>query len=161
VSAGTLLEEHPLKILLTKDVPNVGRSGEIKDVANGYARNFLIPRGLAVPASQGAVKQAEQAKVMAQGKQARVQAELEELANTVQNTELVFKAKVGEQHRLFGSVTAGDIAEELSRKVNHPIDKRDVELEEPIRHLGSYKVPIRLAPQLVPSVTVVVEAEAS
>jgi len=150
-----------LKILLTKDVPNVGRSGEIKDVANGYARNFLIPRGLAVPASQGAVKQAEQAKVMAQGKQARVQAELEELANTVQNTELVFKAKVGEQHRLFGSVTAGDIAEELSRKVNHPIDKRDVELEEPIRHLGSYKVPIRLAPQLVPSVTVVVEAEAS
>jgi large subunit ribosomal protein L9 len=161
VSAGTLLEEHPLKILLTKDVPNVGRSGEIKDVANGYARNFLIPRGLAVPASQGAVKQAEQAKVMVQGKQARVQAELEELANTVQNTELVFKAKVGEQHRLFGSVTAGDIAEELSRKVNHPIDKRDVELEEPIRHLGSYKVPIRLAPQLVPSVTVVVEAEAS
>ncbi|HLH72769.1 MAG TPA: 50S ribosomal protein L9 [Chloroflexota bacterium] len=150
-----------MKILLTKDVPNVGRSGEIKDVANGYARNFLIPRGLAVPASQGAVKQAEQAKVMAQGKQARVQAELEELANTVQNTELVFKAKVGEQHRLFGSVTAGDIAEELSRKVNHPIDKRDVELEEPIRHLGSYKVPIRLAPQLVPSVTVVVEAEAS
>ncbi|HUX85826.1 MAG TPA: 50S ribosomal protein L9 [Chloroflexota bacterium] len=149
-----------MKVLLKQDVPNVGRTGEVKTVADGYARNFLIPRGLVTPATGGAVKRAEQVKAAARGKQVRAQNELKDLAVVLEHTELVFKAKVGEQHRLFGSITAGDIAEELSQKVSRSVDKRDVELEEPIRHLGSYKVPVRVAPRLVPSVTVVVEAEA-
>jgi len=148
-----------LKVLLTQDVPNVGRTGEVKSVADGYGRNFLIPRGMATLATGGAVKRAEQEKNVARGKQARAQSDLKDLANVLEHTELTFKAKVGEQHRLFGSITAGDIAEELNQKVKRSIDKRDIELEEPIRHLGSYKVPVRVAPRLVPSVTVVVEAE--
>ena len=148
-----------MKVLLTQDVPNVGRTGEVKSVADGYGRNFLIPRGMATLATGGAVKRAEQEKNVARGKQARAQSDLKDLANVLEHTELTFKAKVGEQHRLFGSITAGDIAEELNQKVKRSIDKRDIELEEPIRHLGSYKVPVRVAPRLVPSVTVVVEAE--
>ena len=148
-----------MKVLLTQDVPNVGRTGEVKSVADGYGRNFLIPRGMATLATGGAVKRAEQEKNVARGKQARAQSDLKDLANVLEHTELTFKAKVGEQHRLFGSITAGDIAEELSQKVKRSIDKRNIELEEPIRHLGSYKVPVRVAPRLVPSVTVVVEAE--
>lgn len=148
-----------MKILLTQAVPNLGRAGELKDVADGYARNYLIPRGLARPATQGALKQAAIAKQSAERKQAKVQSEVRELASTLSNTQLVFKAKVGEQHRLFGSITAGDIAEELSQKIGQEIDKRHVELEEPIRHLGEFKIPIRLAPKVEPTVTIVVEPE--
>ncbi len=148
-----------MKVLLTQAVPSLGRAGELKDVADGYARNYLIPRGLARPATEGALKEAAQAKRVAERKQAKVQAEVKELAAAVSSTQLVFKAKVGEQHRLFGSVTAADIADELSRKVGQEIDKRDVELGEPIRHLGEFKVPIRLAPKVEPVVTVVVEPE--
>ena len=81
------------------------------------------------------------------------------LAATLNQIEVVFKAKVGEQHRLFGSITAGDIAEEVSRKTGKSIDKRHVELGEPIRHVGTFKVPVRVGPRVVPSVTVVVEPE--
>ena len=148
-----------MKVLLTQNVPNLGRAGELKDVADGYARNYLIPRGLARPATEGALKQATAAKQVAERKQAKAQLEIKELAATLSATQVVFKAKVGEQHRLFGSITAGDIADELSRKVGHPIDKRHVELSEPIRHLGEFKVPVRLAPKVEPAVTVVVEPE--
>lgn len=148
-----------MKVLLTQAVPGLGRAGEVKDVADGYARNFLIPRGLARPATEAALKEAAQARQVAERKQAKVQAEVKELAATVERTQLVFKAKVGEQHRLFGSITAADIADELSRKVGQEIDKRHVELGEPIRHLGEFKVPVRLAPRVEPVVTVVVEPE--
>jgi large subunit ribosomal protein L9 len=148
-----------VKVLLTQNVPNVGRAGEVKEVADGYARNYLIPRGLATSATEGALKQVATRKQVEQRKQAKVQAELKDLAATLSRTQLVFKAKVGEQHRLFGSITAGDVADELGRKVGQEIDKRDVELTEPIRHLGEFKVPVRLAPKVEPVVTVVVEAE--
>lgn len=148
-----------MKVILTQDVPTLGRAGELKDVADGYARNFLIPRGLARPATTAAVKQAATQKQVVERKQAKAQAEVKELAATLSNTQLVFKAKVGEQHRLFGSITSADIADELSRKIGQPIDKRHVELAEPIRHLGEFKVPVRLAPKIEPDVTIVVEPE--
>lgn len=148
-----------MKVLLTKDVPNLGKAGETKEVANGYARNYLIPQGMATLATKGAVKQASAEKEVAQRREARHQGEQRELADKIKNVELVFKAKVGEQHRLYGSITAGDIAEELGHRVGQPIDKRHVELEDAIRHLGSFKVPIRIGSNLVPEVNVVVEPE--
>lgn len=150
-----------MKVLLTKDVPHLGKAGETKEVKNGYARNYLIPQGLATVATNAAMKQAAEQKQAAQRKEDRQQAQLSALADRITNTELVFKAKVGEQHRLFGSITSGDIAEELERKVGQPVDKRHVDLDEPIRHVGTFKVPIRLGPSLVASVNVVVEPETS
>jgi large subunit ribosomal protein L9 len=150
-----------VKVLLNEAVPNLGKAGDTKEVADGYARNFLIPRGLATVATQSALKQAASTKEAQQRRAARVQTQTSTLATQVGATELVFKAKVGEQHRLFGSITAGDIAEELSKKLGQAIDKRHVELAEPIRSLGSYKVPVRVGAKAVPSVTVVVESEAA
>lgn len=148
-----------MKVLLIETVPNLGKAGEIKEVPDGYARNFLLPRGLATAATASAVKQAATTKQAEQKRAARVVAERQELARKLNQTEVVFKARVGEQHRLFGSITASDIADELSRKVGQDIDKRDIELSEPLRHLGTFKVPIRLGPKLIPNVTVVVESE--
>lgn len=148
-----------MKVILNQDVPSLGKAGDLKDVADGYARNFLIPRGLARPATTAAVKQAATSKQVVERKQAKAQAAVKELAATLSNTQLVFKARVGEQHRLFGSITSSDIADELSRKIGQPIDKRHVELAEPIRHLGEFKVPVRLAPKVEPDVTIVVEPE--
>lgn len=154
-------QEPTVKVLLTQNVPNVGQAGETKEVKDGYARNFLIPRGLATVATSAAMKQASDRKQVAQRKQERERTEVEALADKIKNTELVFKAKVGEQHRLYGSITSADVAEELSRRIGQPIDKRHVELAEPLRHLGSFKVPIRIGSRQVPSVSVVVEPEVS
>ncbi len=148
-----------MKVLLTHDVPSLGRAGETKDVADGFARNYLLPRGLATIASEGALKQAAEQKKTLQKREAKAKAQVGTLAATLNQTQVVFKAKVGEQHRLYGSITAGDIAEEVSRKIGQTVDKRHVELGEPIRSLGTYKVPIRVGPSVVPSVTVVVEPE--
>ncbi|MGH2457738.1 MAG: 50S ribosomal protein L9 [Chloroflexota bacterium] len=148
-----------MKVILSQDVATLGHAGELKDVADGYARNFLIPRGLAHLATTTAVKQAASHKQVAERKHAKAQAEVKGLAATLSKTQLVFKAKVGEQHRLFGSITSADIAEELSRKLGQTIEKRNVELAEPIRHLGEFKVPVHLAPKVEPDVTVVVEPE--
>jgi len=148
-----------VKVLLTQNVEHLGKAGDTKEVADGYARNFLIPRGLATPATKGVVQQASAQKQAEQRRQARAQSERETLARQIDKTEVVFKAKVGEQHRLYGSITSADIAEELGRKVGQEIDKRDVEISEPIRSLGSFKIPVRLGPKLVPKLTVVVEPE--
>lgn len=150
-----------MKVLLNQDVPHLGKAGETKEVADGYARNYLIPRGMVTIASAGALKQAAAKKQVIQNKQAKAKAESGALAERVRQTELVFKVKVGEQQRLYGSITSADIADELGQRVGQEIDKRHVELEEPIRHLGSYKVPVRLGPGVEPSVSVVVEAESA
>jgi len=150
-----------MKVLLVKEVPNVGQAGETKNVADGFARNYLLPRGLATLATAGAVKQIEEEKLVQQRKEARAKTELSQLSSILGETSVTFKAKVGEQNRLFGSITAGDIAKAVGGKLGHPIDKRHVELEEPIRHLGTYKVAIRVGPKATPSVTVVVEGESA
>lgn len=149
-----------MKVLLVKEVPNIGQAGETKNVADGYARNYLLPRGLATLATAGALKQLEEEKQVQQRKESRAKVELSQLSSILGETQVSFKAKVGEQNRLFGSITSADIARAVGGKIGHPIDKRHVELAEPIRHLGTYKVAIRLGPKSMPSVTVVVEPEA-
>jgi large subunit ribosomal protein L9 len=148
-----------MKILLTQAVKNVGKPGEVKEVANGYARNYLIPRAMAVVATPSAVKQAAAQQDAELRREEKNRSEYVALGEKVAATTLTLRARVGEQHRLYGAITAADIASALSERVGQPIDRRRVELEEPIRHLGEFKVPVRLARDVVPEVTVTVESE--
>ena len=148
-----------MKVLLTETVDNLGSAGEVKKVADGYARNFLIPKGLAVPATEGALKQAELRRQDEARRQQRMKMEAKSLAKTLSQVTLTFQAKAGEKDKLYGSITNADIAEALERETGQRIDKRKVELEEPIRELGSYYVPIKLLPDFAPRITVIVERE--
>ena len=150
-----------MKVIFLETVPNVARAGEIKEVADGYGRNFLIPKGLAMLASSSAVKTVEiQRKIQAK-EEVILATEMLELANQLEGREITLKAKVGAKDRLYGSVTSADIAAELENAAGLVIDKRKIELDEPIRQLGSYEVAIRLAKDAVPKIKVnVIEQEA-
>ena len=148
-----------MKVLLTETVDNLGSAGEVKKVADGYARNFLIPKGLAVPATAGALKQAELRRQAESRRQKKEEVKAESLGRTLSQVTLTFQVKAGEKDKLYGSITGADIAEAFERETGQAIDKRKVELEEPIRELGSYDVPIKLLPDLAPRVTVIVERE--
>lgn len=148
-----------MKVVLLQDVSGVGRVGEVREVAEGYFRNFLAPRGLAAAATEAAMRRVAEQRELKARREARVAAENRSLAERIRQTQVTLKVKVGEQYRLYGAVTAADIAGELSKQLGHPIDKRHVELEEPIRHLGTYEVPVHLARGVEPKVTVVVERE--
>ena len=146
-----------MKVLLLQDVEAIGRTGEVKDVSDGYFRNFLGPKGLATPATASALKMLATEKDNQARREARLLAENRKLADRIRETQIVMRVRVGDQHRLFGAVTAADIAAELGKKLGFQLDKRHVELEEPIRHLGTYEVPIRLAHGIEPKAKVVVE----
>ncbi len=133
-----------MKVILSKDVAGTGKAGEVKDVADGYARNFLIPRKLAVPASAGALKGVEQRKAAESQKAAKEEAAAQALAERLTAAPVVVTAKVGDQGRLYGSITSADIAEQLSKAIGQPFDRRMIQLDEPIRQLGSFEVPVRL-----------------
>ena len=133
-----------MKVILSKDVQGTGKAGEVKDVADGYARNYLIPRKLAIPASGGALKTVEQRRVAEQKKAAAEEAAARTLADRLTAAPVVLTAKVGDQGRLYGSITSADIADQLSAHLGQPIDKRKIELSEPLRHLGTFEVTIRL-----------------
>ncbi|MFC2040979.1 50S ribosomal protein L9 [Chloroflexota bacterium] len=149
-----------MKVIFLQDVPQVARAGEIKEVADGYGRNFLIPRKLASLASSEAINTVgAQLKVRARS-QARTEAELLELADHLNGREVILQARVGGKDRLFGSITAADIAVELENATGFTVDKRKIELEESIRQVGSYEVAIRLAKDIVPKIKVTVSEEA-
>ena len=133
-----------MKVILSKDVQGTGKAGEVKDVADGYARNYLIPRKLAIPASGGALKHVEQRKAAEEKKAASEEAAARTLADRLTASPVVLTAKVGDQGRLYGSITTADIAEQLSAHLGTPIDKRKIELDDPIRQLGTFEVTIRL-----------------
>ncbi len=148
-----------MKVVLRQYVDGLGGPGDIKEVSDGYARNYLIPRGLATAATAAQMKLATDRQVSKSAKMSRQDRENRDLAERIKKVQITFKAKVGEQHRLYGSVTSHDIAEKLSDALGQPVDKRKVELEEPIRHLGTFTVPVRVAHDLLPEVTVAVERE--
>jgi large subunit ribosomal protein L9 len=150
-----------MKVVLRKDVPTLGKAGELKEVADGYGANYLIPRGLASPASKTAVRNVEAKQAASARRQTRETEEHRELADRIGATSVTVKARTGEQGRLYGSVTSADIAEALAKALgNSELDKRTIDLDEPIRHLGEYKVKVHVAPQLTATLTVVVEADA-
>ena len=145
-----------MKVIFLQDVPSVGRVGEIKEVASGYGRNFLIPQKLAVLASSSAVGLIEaQRKIDARNRK-QTEAELADLANQLEGKEVFLKAKVGAKDRLYGSITNADIAVELESATKLVIDKKKIELAKPINQLGSCEITIRLAKDVMPKINVTV-----
>jgi large subunit ribosomal protein L9 len=150
-----------MKVVFLQDVPNVARAGEMKEVADGYGRNYLIPRKLAAQADPKMMNAIE-AQVRARARQvAQNEAEMTELAEQIDGKEITITARVGANERLYGSITAGDIIAELEKSFGIIVDKRKIDLENPIRELGSHEVPIRLTRDIVPSITVTVTGEES
>ena len=148
-----------MKVIFLEDVPKVAKLGEIKEVADGYGRNFLIPKKLAAPAGPGVSNQLE-ARLRAQAKkQAQLETEMNELAKELDGKEVILKAKAGTKDRLYGRITNADIAAELESTIGVVVDKRKLELPEPIRQLGDYEVTIRLGKDITPKIKVTVTEE--
>ena len=145
-----------MKVILTKDVDKVGKSGEMKVVADGYATNFLIPKKLAVPASGGAYRAYQHDIASREDKRKREREEAEIAATRIASTTLTMGVKVGEGGKLYGSINNQDIAEALGRR-GITVDRHKIDLEQPIKSLGTYKVAIKVYQGLTPEVTIVVE----
>jgi large subunit ribosomal protein L9 len=147
-----------LKIILTREITALGNLGAVVDVAKGYARNYLIPQGLAMEATKGALTRVEQMKA----KHVQVQAQEQEAAQAqvaaLEGVSVTIAQRVGEGERLYGSVTAAMIAEALAAK-GFDLDRKQLDLEEPIKQLGTYAVTVRLAPEAKAVITVEVVAE--
>ncbi len=147
-----------MKVLLIKDVYKLGHAGDIKRVADGYGRNYLIPQGLAVLATSGAIKQADYIRKEATVRRNVLNKEMGGLADRIKGMRVAFASKAGETGKLYGSITTQMIAEAVAEKLKTEIDRRQVE-SEPIRTLGEHTARIRLTVDLVPQITVVVHRE--
>ena len=147
-----------MNVILLEDVARLGQAGEVCKVAPGYARNHLIPQKLAVVATAGALKELEQKRQAEARRQEQLKAEAQELSGELEGLMLTIYAKTGEGERLYGSVTSTDIAKALEEETGRSIDRRKIELEEPIRQLGIHSVSIRLHSDLAPLIRVDVVA---
>ena len=145
-----------MKVIFLQDVPNVAQAGQVKEVADGYARNYLIPRKLAALAQPQAVSQIE---TRTKKMEVRLTSEMNELASQIEGKEVNLKAKAGAKDKLYGSITSADIAAELQNVTGLEIDKRKIELEEPIRQLGSYEIALKLGKDITPKIKVTVTEE--
>lgn len=147
-----------MKVILQKDVPNLGDAGDIKDVADGYARNYLIPRNLVLIANDSSKKAMEHQKKLIKIKKEKRKKDSEKILDKISGLELTIKAQVGEEGKLFGSITSMDIAKELNSQ-GFTIDKRKIQLENPIKQEGEYEVSIKLDEGLIAQVKVIVAKE--
>jgi large subunit ribosomal protein L9 len=137
-----------MKVILVKDVDNLGRTGDVKEVAPGYARNFLLRRGLVVPATEGQMKRLDILRAQRAKEDARRLTSSQQLAERIGALAVTIPARVGEQGRLFGSVTTQDVVDAVQAQHSIEIDRRDVGLDEPIRTLGTHNVVVRLGGQV-------------
>ncbi|MCX7789180.1 MAG: 50S ribosomal protein L9 [Chloroflexaceae bacterium] len=148
-----------MKVILLQDVEHLGKAGEIKDVSGGFGRNYLIPKGYAVLATRGQIKQAEQRLAAEQRRAETVRRDAEAVAARINGRAVTLTVKVGEQDRLYGSVTSSDIAEQIAAQLGVEVDRRKIELGEPIKRTGTYPVTVRLMSGVEPVVNVVVAGE--
>jgi len=148
-----------VKVILRSDVPDVGHKGDVLDVADGYARNFLVPRGLAMAASKGALAQAESMRRARAVRDARDREAAEEIATKLTPLTITVPARAGAEGRLFGSVTSADVAAAVQAQSGVEVDRRRLHLEEPIRAVGAHEVPLRLHPDVEVRLNVEVVAE--
>jgi large subunit ribosomal protein L9 len=148
-----------MKLILREDVENLGRGGELVDVKPGYGRNFLLPRGLAVLANPKNVRELEHQKGVAAAKAAKLKASAEAIAKRLADTAVTLRRKVGEQDKLYGSVTALDLAEAVAAR-GLQLDRRAIDLSEPIKTLGDFEVPVKLHAEVIGKLKVKVEPEA-
>jgi large subunit ribosomal protein L9 len=144
-----------MEVILREDIDNLGTRGQVVKVAPGYARNFLLPKRLAVQATESNKKIVEQERQAHLRKEAKAIGEAQELGKLMSNVTITIKQKAGENDQLFGSVTSKDIGDGLAAQ-NYTIDRRRIQLDEPIKQLGEYKVPVRLHREVTVEVTVVV-----
>ena len=142
-----------MEIILRQAVENLGHTGDIVKVSPGYARNYLIPRGLAYEATAGNKKRLEQERARLEAAENERRGSAQEMATKLEAVSLTFSARVGEEGKLFGSVTSADIAQQLEAQGIH-IEKRQIDLHEPIRALGVYRVPVRLHADVKPEIKV-------
>ena len=147
-----------MKVLLIKDVYKLGRAGDIKKVADGYGRNFLLPQGFAVLATEGAMKQVEKIKSQAEIRRNAQNEELKGIADQIKEQTLIVPAKAGETGKLYGSITTQDIATALSEKIRLEVKRQQVDTQ-PIRTLGEFTARVRLTMDLVPEVKIIVHRE--
>ena len=145
-----------MKVILTQDIATLGKSGDMKSVADGYATNFLIPRRLAVPAAGGAYRAWQHDIASREEKRKREREDAEIAATRIASTTLTMGVKVGEGGKLYGSITAKDISDALARR-GIDVDRHKIDLEDPLKSLGTYKVAVKVSSGLTPEVTVVVE----
>ncbi|BCL82846.1 50S ribosomal protein L9 [Ktedonobacteria bacterium brp13] len=143
-----------MKVILLKDVEGLGKAGDLKEVANGYARNYLLPRQVAAGATPGLVANRSQRIAAEQRKLEKLNESNRQLAQRLGEVSLTFKAKVGTQGRLYGSITSQDIAAALRDAEKITVDRRVIDLAEPIRSLGSYSISVKVASQLESKLTV-------
>jgi large subunit ribosomal protein L9 len=147
-----------MKLILREDVENLGRGGDVVDVKPGYGRNFLLPRGLAVTANPKNLREIEHQKAVATAKAVKLKASAEAIAKRLSETPVTLKRKVGEQDKLFGSVTALDIAEALAAR-GLEIDRRSIDLSEPIKTVGDFEVGVKLHHDVIGKAKVKIVAE--
>jgi large subunit ribosomal protein L9 len=147
-----------MKVLLLKDVYKLGRAGDIKKVADGYGRNYLIPNSMALLATPGAIKQADHIRKVANESRSLLNAEMSEIAERLKNVKIAFGRKAGETGKLYGSVTTQMVCDELNSKFGVNLDRHQIEIG-PIRILGEHTARIRLTIDMVPTVTIVVHRE--
>jgi len=148
-----------MKIAFLEDVPNVAKAGDIKEVADGYARNYILPKKLGVLASADVASVIEAQHHSRSRKEARQEADLVALGQTLEGTEIKLEAKAGSKDRLYGAITAAEIAAKLESQTGISIDKKKIELAEPIRKLGSHQLSIKLGHEVTPKITVTVSAK--
>jgi large subunit ribosomal protein L9 len=148
-----------MKVILTQDVPNLGHTGQVKVVSDGYARNYLIPQGLALLATLGNMKQIEVLQTAEEKRGTRLKMQAQQLADRLSELTLTFKARVGESDKLYGSITAADIAEQIQAVTGQEIDKRRIDLEHSIRELGTHEVTVKFVPEVTARIKVIVERE--
>ena len=146
-----------MRVILKAEVRGLGRTGEIKDVADGYARNYLLPKGLAIEATGSELKVLAQERQTEKTRKDRAHQDAEELAKRLGEITLVFKLKAGEQGKTFGSVTAKEVADALKKEAKAEIDKTKIVLHEPLRSLGVHTVEVRLLSDVRANVTVAIE----
>jgi large subunit ribosomal protein L9 len=147
-----------MKVVLRDDVENLGHKGDVVDVADGYARNYLVPRGLAMKATKGVVAQAEAMRRNRAARDAREREAAQATAGTISGIRLEIPARAGEGGKLFGSVTATDVAEALQSQKGVEVDRRRVGLDEPVKEVGEVEVVVTLHPEVAATLTVAVVA---
>ena len=147
-----------MRVVLREDVDNLGRKGDLLDVADGYARNFLVPRGLAIKATRGVVQQAEAMRRNREVREVRDRSHATEVAQRLATTRIEVKARAGEGGKLFGSVTSGDIAEAVLAQTEVELDRRKISLAEPLKELGTVEVPVQLHTDVEATLTIEVVA---
>ncbi|HZK42887.1 MAG TPA: 50S ribosomal protein L9 [Syntrophomonadaceae bacterium] len=148
-----------MKVILLQDVKNIGQEGEVKEVADGYARNYLIPRDMAIEATKANLKRNQEENEKTQNIKDRELKKAEGIKAKIDGKQIEVKGKAGSEDKLFGAVTSREIAENLEKQLNVKIDRKKIELKEPIKHLGLYTTSIRIYPSVQAEIKVLVTSE--